>query len=885
MWPRASGTIAGDRFTPAPRRRGFRRVVRPFEATVFLDYLQTTSGSRRPPACCAAGRRVRAELLRALRAGRADRGRRRPLARRGARRRAGGAARRRPLRVPRTAVRDAAGARRAVRRRRGAVAARGRRAPAGAGRARRGRRGRRRGRRPARAVPAARAPAPAADAGPGRRSRLRLASCASLASLGYERVEQVRERGEFAVRGGLIDVYPSPGDPVRVEFWGDEVESLRTLLRVLAADRGRDRALPGHDLVRGRPDRGRGPGRRVPGARRVGARRSRGDARRGLPARRDARPGARLPVASSTSPASARSAPCAWAVVQPRRDVPRARRLRRRGHDGRARRGLRERLYVPLAEARRAAGRRLHLDVVQRDQRHPVRRLAAAVRPARHRQRGARPAAPGQTTTTASSSSSATRARPSAPPIAWPAGTLLEPHAARGRPGPAAEGDGAPAGRRAARPAARLYFVAAPLREGFVAERPQARRHQRARADPRGAARAALRGRHAAHHVLRRAPGRLRGPRGPRHRPLRRHRDAHRGRRHPRLPAARVPRRRHASSSRTTRSARSAATSAPSGATPSLDKLGGTAWQTVKTRARTAVVEMAGELLQLYAARQAIPGFAFRPTASSCAASRRRSPTRRPTTRPRPSTTVKNDMEAPHPMDRLICGDVGYGKTEVALRAAFKAAEAGKQTLVLVPTTILAEQHCMTFARALRRPAGQGAAWSRASAAAPSSARCWPQFSGGKVDVLDRHAPAAVSTRRACRKDLGLVIVDEEQRFGVRQKELLRQLKLQVDVHEPLGHADPAHAADEPDRHPRHLGDRDAAARPPRDPHLHRRVPRRPRARRHREGARARAARSSTCTTAWRPSTRRRSTCATLVPKARVLVAHGQMARARSSRR
>ena len=109
------------------------------------------------------------------------------------------------------------------------------------------------------------------------------------------------------------------------------------------------------------------------------------------------------------------------------------------------------------------------------------------------------------------------------------------------------------------------------------------------------------------------------------------------------------------------------ATSAPSGAAPALDKLGGTPWQTVKTRARTAVVEMAGELLSLYAARQADPGLRLPGRRRAHAPPRGApSPTRRPTTRPRPSTTVKNDMEAPHPMDRLICGDVGYGKTEVA---------------------------------------------------------------------------------------------------------------------------------------------------------------------------------------------------------------------------
>ncbi len=140
---------------------------------------------------------------------------------------------------------------------------------------------------------------------------------------------------------------------------------------------------------------------------------------------------------------------------------------------------------------------------------------------------------------------------------------------------------------------------------------------------------------------------------------------------------------------------------------------------------------------------------------------------------------VKGDMEAPRPMDRLICGDVGYGKTEVALRAAFKAANEGKQVLMLVPTTILAQQHYGTFAERLadfpltlehvsrfRSPAEQKAAVKG--------------FAEGRVDILI--GTHRVLSRDVRAKDLGLLIVDEEQRFGVKQKELLRQLKLKVDV-------------------------------------------------------------------------------------------------------
>ena len=216
-----------------------------------------------------------------------------------------------------------------------------------------------------------------------------------------------------------------------------------------------------------------------------------------------------------------------------------------------------------------------------------------------------------------------------------------------------------------------------------------------------------------------------------------------------------------------------------SGASPSLDQLGGTHWQTVKTRARTAVVEMAGELLQLYAARQAIPGFAFPADGELMRRLEDAFPYDETDDQAETIDVVKNDMEAPHPMDRLICGDVGYGKTEVALRAAFKAAEAGKQTLVLVPTTILAEQHWMTFEERFADLPVKVGMVSRFRTAAEQR-KTLAQFSAGTLDVLvGTHRLLSTDVRP---KELGLVIVDEEQRFGVRQKELLRNLKLQVDV-------------------------------------------------------------------------------------------------------
>ena len=140
---------------------------------------------------------------------------------------------------------------------------------------------------------------------------------------------------------------------------------------------------------------------------------------------------------------------------------------------------------------------------------------------------------------------------------------------------------------------------------------------------------------------------------------------------------------------------------------------------------------------------------------------------------------VKADMEAPRPMDRLICGDVGYGKTEVALRAAFKAAAEGKQVLMLVPTTILAQQHYGTFAERLADYPFTLEHVSRFRSAAEQKAAI-KGFAEGRVDILI--GTHRVLSRDVRAKDLGLLIVDEEQRFGVKQKELLRQLKLKVDV-------------------------------------------------------------------------------------------------------
>jgi transcription-repair coupling factor (superfamily II helicase) len=215
------------------------------------------------------------------------------------------------------------------------------------------------------------------------------------------------------------------------------------------------------------------------------------------------------------------------------------------------------------------------------------------------------------------------------------------------------------------------------------------------------------------------------------------------------------------------------------GAHPPLSKLGGTRWETIKARARRAAQELAGELLNLYAERKRRAGHPF-PIDSDWQREFEDAFPYTETPDQRDAIEfVKADMEAPRPMDRLICGDVGYGKTEVALRAAFKAVQDGKQVMLLVPTTILAQQHYGTFSERLKDYPVVIEHVSRFRPAAEQRDAV-KRFAEGKVDVLI--GTHRLLSRDVRAKDLGLLIVDEEQRFGVKQKELLRQLKLKVDV-------------------------------------------------------------------------------------------------------
>jgi transcription-repair coupling factor (superfamily II helicase) len=212
---------------------------------------------------------------------------------------------------------------------------------------------------------------------------------------------------------------------------------------------------------------------------------------------------------------------------------------------------------------------------------------------------------------------------------------------------------------------------------------------------------------------------------------------------------------------------------------PRLHRLGTTTWQRQRDKTRAAIRVMAAELLDLYARRQLAPGYAFPPDTPwqrelESAFLYEDTPDQR-----RASDEVKRDMERARPMDRLLVGDVGYGKTEVAVRAAFKAVQAGKQVVVLVPTTILAEQHGRTFRERLADYPVRVEVLSRFRSARDIAAVV-ARIVRGEVDVvIGTHR---LLSRDVAFRDLGLLVVDEEHRFGVRHKERLKALKLAVDV-------------------------------------------------------------------------------------------------------
>jgi transcription-repair coupling factor (superfamily II helicase) len=217
----------------------------------------------------------------------------------------------------------------------------------------------------------------------------------------------------------------------------------------------------------------------------------------------------------------------------------------------------------------------------------------------------------------------------------------------------------------------------------------------------------------------------------------------------------------------------------PDGREPSQTRLGSAEWRSVKSRAKEAVEEVAEELLDLYAMRQVIRGHAFNPDVPWQQELEASFPYIETEDQLRVIREVKQDMESDRPMDRLICGDVGYGKTEVALRAAFKAVLEGKQVAVLVPTTVLAQQHFYTFRERLATFPVEVEMLSRFRTQQQQRDIIY-RLAQGTVDIV-------IGTHRLIQgdvnfKDLGLLIIDEEQRFGVTHKETLKKMRTEVDV-------------------------------------------------------------------------------------------------------
>ncbi|MFF9069852.1 transcription-repair coupling factor [Streptomyces sp. NPDC014891] len=215
------------------------------------------------------------------------------------------------------------------------------------------------------------------------------------------------------------------------------------------------------------------------------------------------------------------------------------------------------------------------------------------------------------------------------------------------------------------------------------------------------------------------------------------------------------------------------------GEAPTLHRLGGADWTKTKARAKKAVKEIAADLIKLYSARMAAPGHAFAPDTPWQRELEDAFPYAETPDQLSTIAEVKDDMEKTVPMDRLICGDVGYGKTEIAVRAAFKAVQDGKQVAVLVPTTLLVQQHFGTFSERYSQFPVKVRALSRFQTETEAKATLEGMREGSVDVVIGTHRLFASETKF---KDLGLVIVDEEQRFGVEHKEQLKKLRANVDV-------------------------------------------------------------------------------------------------------
>ena len=486
----------------------------------------------------------------------------------------------------------------------------------------------------------------------------------------------MRGRGEFAVRGGLVDVYPALGDPLRVEFWGDEIDTVRTFSVYSQRTTGTlDEATvwAAFEADTGLTEYQTGLHQAIAAWEREGREEAPDELYRRAGVRALAALAGRFTTAADLVDDDGRRV----AVFNPDETYRALADFAGEVEmtvDGA---GLRERLYVPLADARALLPARCTWTWCSATSPCSSPPLARSSRRATWPAPSATCRA-SSATTTACSSCSATRARRNAPPTACATSRRRSsrPNSSRAaaRPVPASTSS-PPRCARASSP----RTSSSPWSVSALAAR--------------RAARATLRRRHPSHHVLRRAPRRLRGPRGPRHRQVRRHRDAHRRGRHARLPAAAVPRR-----GPRVRAARPDRQGQPLCGRRRRGAGAGQARRhplaAVKTRARRPCVEMAEELLQLYAARQAVPGFAF-------PAGRR----------------AHAQFEADFPFEETAGpgrghrggqgrhggaaahGPAGAAATWATARPRWRCAPpsrrslAGKQVAVLVPTTVLAQQH------------------------------------------------------------------------------------------------------------------------------------------------------------------------------------------------
>src|ERR1700761_1902620 len=569
-----------------------------------------------------------------------------------------------------------------------------------------------------------------------------------LVAAGYERVEQVEERGQFAVRGGILDVYPATEErAVRIELFGDEVESMRWFSTFT------QRSLGEAEVVELAPAAELDVEHRELAAL---AALEAAEGEGGAPALAELLPLDQFRAPLDLVPAEAAVVLAAAEEVEPAlRDVWEDAITSMKDEDAR-------RLYVDVAGPLNARAA-LSLTNVSDDDEGETFRAARAESPARSIKEaepeleklvrsGSRPVV------AFDSMGEAERARYGLDRIEV---RILE------------------GGRLTPDPA--LSFAEARLREGFIAPELKLavypfRRlvHRSRRAEETPATGAGSRGRlafselrvgdyvvHEDHGVARFAGFETRAIGGVT-------RDylylEYKGEDRVYVPTEQLEK---------------LSRYVGAGGEPTLSALGGKRWQNLKARARKAAGALAGELLNLYAERRARKGHPFPPDGEWQIEMESNFAYRETADQIEAIEAVKGDMESERPMDRLVCGDVGFGKTEVALRAAVKAASDGLQVMMLVPTTILAQQHFGTFRERLADLPFRVEGVSRLRSAAETKA-VLKDFEEGKVDILI--GTHRLLSRDVRAKNLGLVIVDEEQRFGVKQKELLRQLKLKVDV-------------------------------------------------------------------------------------------------------